>query len=375
MMIYRQLGSTGLRVSQLGFGAMRLPMTGPEPDARVDRELAVPMLRRAMELGVNYIDSAVGYCNGDSQRAVGDAIKGWPREQLVISTKNPCYGLDEKEWWTHLENSLERLGVSYIDMYNHHGMGWQGYTEHVLPRVSTWMRKAKDQGLVRHIANSFHDNAAALKKLVDTGYTSSITLRYNMLDRTLEGGIAYAREKGVGIVVMGPVGGGRLGATSAVLEQLIPGVRRVPELALRFALSNPGVCVALSGMSTMQQVEENCATASGDVTLSAADNAAIQERIAPLKHLAEQFCTGCAYCVPCPAGVNIPNIFDKYNWARAYGLWDTAREGYEQISVVPWEPGKRADACTGCGICETKCPQKLPIRDQLKEAHAALAKT
>jgi uncharacterized protein len=254
-MIYRELGRTGLKVSQLGFGAMRLPMCGEGENAHIDRELAIPMIHRAFEAGVNYIDSAVGYCNSDSQRVVGEALKGW-REKIVVSTKNHYYGEDEGEWWKLLEQSLERLQVDYIDIFNHHGMGWEGYTQHVKPRVGQWMQKAKEHGLIRHICNSFHDNNEALIKLVDSGYTSSVTLQYNMLDRQLEEGIAYAHEKGVGIVVMGPVGGGRLGVTSQVLEQMIPGVKRVPELALRFVLANPNVTVALSGMSTMQQVIE-----------------------------------------------------------------------------------------------------------------------
>jgi len=371
-MFYRELGRTGLKVSQLGFGAMRLPMVGEGPEARVNRELAIPMIHRAFEGGVNYIDSAIGYCNSDSQCAVGDALKGW-REKIIVSTKNHYYGEDEKEWWTHLENSLTRLQVEYIDIYNHHGMGWEGYTTHVQPRIGQWMQKAKAQGLIKHICNSFHDNNEALIKLVDSGYTESITLQYNILDRGLEEGIAYAHEHGVGIVVMGPVGGGRLGNPSDVLQTLIPGVERVPELALRFVLANPNVTVALSGMSTMQQVEENLATAADPVSLSEADKAAIAEHLERLHKMADLYCSGCNYCQPCPQEVNIPLIFGSYNLARVYGLWDTAREGYKQIGVLPWLKGKKGDACSECGICEDKCPQKLPIRRQLAEAHAALS--
>ena len=281
-MLYRELGHTGLQVSQLGFGAMRLPMVGEGAEARVNRELAIPMIHRAFEGGVNYIDSAVGYCNADSQCAVGDALQGW-REKIVVSTKNPYYGEDEKEWWTNLENSLTRLRVEYIDIYNHHGMGWEGYTKHVEPRIGAWMRKAKEQGLIKHICNSFHDNNEALIKLVDSGYTSSITMQYNILDRQLEEGMAYAHAHGVGVVVMGPVGGGRLGNPSDVLQTLIPGVERVPELALRFVLANPNVTMALSGMSTMQQVEENLATAADPVSLAEEEKAAIDAHLLRLR--------------------------------------------------------------------------------------------
>ena len=374
-MLYRSLGRTGLVVSQLGFGAMRLPMVGEGDEARVNRELAVPMIHRAFAAGMNYIDTAIGYCKRDSQRAVGDALRGGWRDKVVVSTKNNYYGLDEKVWWGHLTDSLERLGVECIDLYNHHGLRWARYEEFVAPVMSQWMQKAKDQGMIRHIGCSFHDSNDALRKLVDTGYAEVITLQYNMLDRSLEDGIAYARERGVGVVVMGPVGGGRLGADSETLAAMISGIRRIPELALRFVLANPNISVALSGMSTMQQVEENLATASRDVALSAEDRRAIDEHLGRLAELAKLYCTGCGYCLPCPSQINIPSLFGIYNHAKVYGLWDHGRKAYAQIRKPPVNKkrGAPADACSDCGACETKCPQNLPVRKQLKEVHVALA--
>ena len=369
-MIYHELGHSGYRVSQLGFGAMRLPMKGEGDSEQVDRELAIPMLHRAFEAGVNYVDTAVGYCNQDSQRVVGEALQGW-RDRIVVSTKNHEYE-DEKTWWQHLENSLERLQVDYIDIYNHHGINWDRYVQHVEPKVSRWMRKAKDQGMIRHICSSFHDSNENLVKIVNTGYVESITLQYNMLDRKLEEGIAHAREKGMGVVVMGPVAGGRLGSSSPVLEELLPNISRVPELALRFVLANPNVTVALSGMSTIQHVEENVLTASDAVTLTADDRSAIEEHLERLRKMADLYCTGCEYCMPCPEEVNIAHIFRKYNEARVYGLWDQARTAYREWR---WVKGNRADACVECGECEDKCPQHIPIREQLAEAHAALGES
>lgn len=371
-MQYRTLGRTGLEVSQLGFGAMRLPMKKDGETEIVDRELAIPMIHRAFEAGVNYIDTATFYCNEDSQRAVGEALKGW-REKIVVSTKNPYYDQDEKEWWTQLENSLERLDIECIDIYNHHGISWQKYVDDVEPRVGKWMAKAKDQGLVKHICASFHDDNEGLMKLVKSGYPSVITLQYNMLDRQLEEGIALAAENNIGIVVMGPVGGGRLGVQSDVIAEMIDGVDRVPELAMRFVLANPNVTVALSGMSTMEHVEENIAACSDPEPLSDADKAAIDAHLKKLRAMAETYCTGCKYCMPCEAGeVNIPKVFELYNRGKVYGLWSSARDEYKQVGKVPWMPGKTYEACTQCGACEPKCPQNIPIREQLKQAHEAL---
>ncbi len=373
---------------------MRLPMKGEGKEATVDRDLAVPMIHRAFEAGVNYIDSAVGYCNSDSQCAVGDALKGW-RDKIVVSTKNPDYGEDESVWWKNLEDSLERLQVDYIDIYNHHGLRWGSYVEHVEPRLGKWMMKARDQGLIRHICSSFHDNNEALIKLVDSGYVEVITLQYNLLDRQLEEGIAHAHANGVGIVVMGPVGGGRLGATSEVLEKLVPGIDRVPELALRFVLANPNVTLALSGMSTMQQVEENIATGSDESTLSDSDRAAmwqqgcltgddsfrqaagylphIREHVERLTAMAKLYCTGCQYCMPCEAAaVNIPEALACYAVGKVYGLWEHAQRAYEQISKRAEDRNQTAEACTECGQCEEKCPQNLEIRELLKAVHEKL---
>jgi predicted aldo/keto reductase-like oxidoreductase len=367
-MLYRTLGRTGLKVSQLGFGAMRLPMIGEGETATVDRSLSTPMIHRAIELGVNYFDTAIGYCNQDSQRAVGDALVG-KRDQVILSTKNHFYGNDEKQWWTNLENSLQRLRTDHIDIYNHHGINWKAYCTEVEPYLGNWMRKARDQGLIRHICASFHDNNDSLIKIIDTGYVDVITLQYNMLDRSLEQGIAHAAEMNIGVVVMGPVGGGRLGVSSEVLASLIPNISRVPELALRFVLADPHVSVALSGMSTMQHVEENAKVASDPVALTPEHLLLIDQHLTRLQKMASLYCTGCNYCKPCPNEVDIPGVFQRYNLARVYGLWERARNDY----AVLMGQKHAGDQCIQCGECEPKCPQHLEIRRQMEEAHAALA--
>lgn len=373
-MQYTTLGKTGLKVSRLGFGAMRLPMEGDDDNKRIDRSKAIPMIHAAFEAGVTYIDTAVGYCNQDSQRVVGEALKGW-RDKIVVSTKNHYFGENEKEWWQNLENSLQRLDINSIDIYNTHGVNAKSLQESVIPRVHSWLLKAREQGMIKHICTSFHDNCEALIKVADSGIYESLTVQYNMLDRSLEDGIAYAAEKGLGIVVMGPVGGGKLGAQNEVLEAMGTSIKRIPELAMRFVLANRNVNVALSGMSTMEQVQENIRACSDETPLLPDDYRIIEEQLARLKKAADLYCTGCKYCMPCPVNVDIPRVFSLYNQARVYGLTDEPRRNYARWTGNQNNTStKIATACVECGQCENKCPQNIPIRKQLKDAHNYLTK-
>ena len=371
-MHYRTLGRTGLRVSLLGFGAMRLPMR----EGNVDRDLAIPMIHRAFEAGVNYIDSAVFYCNDDSQRVVGEALKGW-RDKIVVSTKNHHYDKkDKKTWWTNLENSLARLQVESLDIYNFHGLNWNAFTENVDGPDGFYkeMLKARDQGLIKHISFSFHDTCDNLVKLVDTGMFESVTCQYNLLDRSNERGIEHAHASSMGVVIMGPVGGGRLGETGGSMASMLPGgIASTPELALRFVMANPNVTVALSGMTTMQHVVENVATANRGEKLSPAELAAVQTAMEQLKKMADLYCTGCGYCKPCPNGVAIPDIFRMANLSRVYGATAAARSEYKRLIKRQKPDSKPADACVECGKCEQKCPQHIKIIEQLKQSHELLS--
>lgn len=194
-----------------------------------------------------------------------------------------------------------------------------------------------------------------------------------MIDRQLEEGIAHAHSKGIGIVLMGPLAGGRLAVPTEALAAVLPSVKRVPEMALRFVLANPGVTAALSGMTRPEDIDENVAVASAETPLTADDWKSIDEHLRKLKAQADLYCTACGYCMPCPQNVRIPRIFRTYNLSRVYGLTERARKEYAGILKDNWDADARqADACNECGACETKCPQKLPIRAQLKDAHRDL---
>lgn len=372
-MQYREFGKTGVRISALGFGAMRLPQIRIGEKDVFDVEESLRIIHRAFELGVNYIDSAPYYCEGESEVIVGKALKGW-RDKVYVSTKNPIEDASGSHFMERLEKSMKKLDVACIDFYHMWGINWESYVNTIDTPDGPLQaaQKAKEQGLIRHLSFSFHDDAANLSKLADTGVFETVLCQYNLLDRSNEAGISHAASKGLGVVVMGPIGGGRLGAPSQVIRSLLPGrVQSSAEIALRFVLANPQVACALSGMGSMAMVEENARIASNTAHLSQEEVEAVNATIQEKQKLADLYCTGCNYCMPCPYDVNIPLNFEIMNQHRVYGLTEHAKGQYASIGSE-WLKGKKAEACVECGICEDKCPQKIEIRKQLKETARAL---
>ncbi len=358
-MQYREFGKTGVKLSALGFGAMRLPESDDD---------AVQVIRRSFELGVNYLDTARIY--PDSERKCGLALKGW-RDKVYVSTKNNLEDTTVEGWWRRLNTSLELLDIDYIDFYQViHDIKYPAYEEFYLKGGGMEaVRKAREQGLIKHCCFSTHESVENNMKLIDSGEFEGITIQYNLLDRSNVDVIAHAHECGMGVIVMGPVGGGRLGSPSEQILKLIDGpVASSAEVALRFVLANPHVTCAISGMKTIKMVEENCATASREERLSDEERLIIEASLDENKRLAELYCTGCEYCMPCPHGVNISANFQIMNAHRIYGLTEHAQRRYNRLSH-PNRPqmGKKAEECVECGECEPKCPQHIQIIAQLKE--------
>lgn len=373
-MQYRDYGNTGIKLSALGFGAMRLPEVNLNGKVEVDEEKSIQMIRRAFELGVNYIDSAYFYHDGYSEVLVGKAIKGL-RDRIYLSTKSPGHLVKKPgDYRRILEEQLTRLQVDYLDFYYFHGIGYQTFRE--TDARSGWMKEAeqaKAEGLIKHITFSFHAPPEELIQLVNLGIFSGVLCQYNFLDRSNEEAIAYALSKGLGVAIMGPVGGGRIaGLPEKIRQELNLPVESNVELALRFVLANPNVTCALSGMGSLQMVEENARYAGNAEPLKPEEVEAINTLMQKYRKLADLYCTGCKYCLPCPKGIDIPSIFSFYNYYNVYGLKDYARDNYAGFGKFPWLPEITADACTECGACEKKCPQKIKIREQLKEAHRVL---
>ena len=370
-MNYRDFGATGERISALGFGCMRLPEEKQGETSVVVQEKVDEMLAYAYENGVNYFDTAPHYCNHNSEAAVGHAVRTF-RNKILISTKCPMDDdLTPDKYRRLLERSLTRLQTDHIDFYHFWGINRDKYDRLILKNnLLETAAKAKEEGLIRHISFSFHDSADVIKYIVDTSEKlgvkmESMLCQYNLLDRSNEEMIKYVHEKGLGTVAMGPVGGGRLAAPTDLYSKLTgkPSIATY-ELAFRFCLGNPALNCALSGMQDLDMVKKNVKIASDNTAFSTGEWQQLGEAIESIKKFSELYCTGCKYCQPCPADINIPRIFEMYTYFNVYGLKDHAR--YMMRDYIE-HGGKTFEQCLDCGVCEKKCPQHLAIRDNLRK--------
>ena len=375
-MQYRPFGNTGVNISALGFGCMRLPEIQQEDGSWiVDQEKTDAMLMRAYELGVNYFDTALYYCHSNSEIAIGKALKPI-RDKVYISTKCPLELVKEPgDFRKVLETSLKKLDTPYVDFYHFWGINQKTFDEKIVPmNLIAEAQKLKEEGLIRHISFSFHDSPEALKHIIDNGEgLESVLLQYNLLDRANEEMIQYAAKKGLGVVVMGPVGGGRLAAPTELAAKLGTEAVNTYELAFKFVLGNPGVCCALSGMQTIDMVEQNAEVASLENPMSEEEWRRVGESLENLKKFSELYCTGCGYCQPCPKGINIPRIFQAYTYKNVYGLTELAKNTWNGYLNNEKDPGVHPDACVNCGYCERKCPQHLKVRELLKKVAGTLS--
>ena len=366
-MQYRKFGNTGVDISLLGFGVMRLPEIQKGEEYYIDEDKAFPLLQKAQELGVNYFDSAPYYCHSNSEAAMGRALKA-VRDKVYLSTKLPFDKYKGKgDVQRILEESLKKMETDYVDFYHFWGIN-KGTAETIIKDdIMAEVISLKDQGMLRFISFSFHDDPANIKFIVDNLDFASMLVQYNLLDRSHEEMIEYASKKGVGTVIMGPVGGGRLSPPSDLYEKLTGKKSSATyELAFRFVIGNPYVACALSGMETMEMLEQNVAIANnaGEITASEWDELGkAMEEVAKIRDL---YCTGCKYCMPCPADIDIPKLFEFYTHAHVFGLGDGIRGAYQWYKKNPWGDGKVFEHCTSCGLCEKKCPQKLKIRYELE---------
>lgn len=372
-MIYRKFGNTGCRVSALGFGCMRLPEVEKDGVFSVDQEKADAMLRRAFELGVNYFDTAFYYCHSNSEIAVGHALAP-VRDQVMISTKCPIGDVNETgDYRRFCEESLRKLGTDHIDFYHFWGINWKDFCKIRRLGLLEEALRLKEEGLIRHISFSFHDQPRYVRQIIEAApMLETMLIQYNLLDRRYAKAIEFAAGQGLGVVAMGPVAGGRLAAPARMRENLTgQDAAGTYQLALRFVLNNPHIACALSGMETIEMVEQNAALAARCEPLSSREQKEVTRTRAMFRKFQELYCTGCKYCQPCPRGIEIPRIFEMYTTHNVYGLDEQARRDWDAYRA---QGGKTFSDCADCGMCEQKCPQKLHIRELLPMAEDTLNK-
>ena len=368
-MQYRILGKTQVRVSVLGFGAMRLPLRGQEGE--VDEAAAIAQIRWAIDRGVNYVDTAYVYHAGNGEGIVGRALADGYRDRVHVATKLPIWSVATlADCDRILDEQLQRLQTDRIDFYLLHCLqrpSWRSMRE---LGVLDWAARQQAAGRIQHFGFSFHDSYDALVEIVDAYDWSFCQIQYNFVNEDVQAGrqgLQYAASKGLGVIVMEPLFGGTLANPPPTVQQIwdAAGPQMQPvDLALRWVWNQPEVAMALSGMNTLEQVQQNVASAvrAGVDTLTPAEHALLDRVRDEYQRLAPIPCTKCGYCLPCPSGVNIPFDFELYNQAAVY-------QGSSRLLCrnlyVSLPESERAAACEQCGTCEDRCPQQLAIRELL----------
>jgi len=379
-MKYRRFGKLGYEVSALGFGCMRLPTLGSRE--KIDEPEATRMVHYAIDHGVNYFDSGYGYHGGNSERFLGRALKGGYREKVKLATKLPLHTgeMTERGDFDRLLNEqLARLQTDYLDFYLIHGIRRWTWEQVSRFEITSSADKALSDGRIRHFGFSFHATPELFREIIDSydGW-SMCQIQYNFMNENYQAGtegLEYAASKGIGVVVMEPLQGGKLVDPPRQVQEVWDGAQsnRTPvEWALQWLWNKPEVSVVLSGMSAMQHVEENVASAGrSGIGLLSPDDLALMERVRDAyEGLCPSPCTGCRYCIPCPNGVAIPDIFEMFNNGVVYDRLDDVRRRYLRGRL---HEGESASACVQCRECEEKCPQEIVISEWMPYIHQVLA--
>ncbi len=378
-MQYRQFGKLDFKPSALGFGAMRLP-TLPKSE-EINEPEAIRMIRTAIDAGVNYVDTAYSYHDHKSELLVAKALKDGYRAKTKVATKLPSWLVKTDKDFDRLFNEqLAKLEVEKIDFYLLHALNASHWENYQKLKVFDWIEKIKADGKIGAIGFSFHDAYPVFEQIIN-GYDGwdFCQIQYNYMDinhQAGERGLKLAADKGLGVVVMEPLRGGslaKLPMPDPVMQAFAASDRDwLPaEWGLQWVWNQPEVSLLLSGMSAMEQVEQNLlsATRSGVGTLNDADHLIISQVRDAFESLIPIPCTACNYCQPCPHDVHIPRIFSIYNEAFKY---QNQANGHWHYGGMKKE--NRADNCLECGECEAACPQHIEIIDWLKTAHTYLTK-
>jgi uncharacterized protein len=392
-MKYRKMGSLPWEVSALGFGCMRLPTTPILH--RVDERQSIAIIRKGIDLGINYVDTAWMYHMGNSEKILGKALQDGYRQKVKLVTKLPMIFMRKEEDFDRFFNQqLERLQTDYLDIYLFHMLNETNFEKMKQMNLISKMEKARADGKIKHIGFSFHDTLPVFKKIIDFYPWEMAQIQYNYLDTNVQAtteGLQYAHKKGIAVVIMEPLKGGQLANPPKEAIDIInkSDLKRSPvDWALQFLWNRPEVATVLSGMGSMKMVEENCSSAdkSGIGTLTPHELTIIDQLTDISKKKIIVPCTACQYCMPCPAGVNIPQNFALLN-NKSFSsegsfmsrlIQSLFLRNYKKLSTSKSDAVKnnngRATLCIKCNKCIPKCPQQIAIPSELEKVVAVFEK-
>ncbi|MEE0772793.1 MAG: aldo/keto reductase [Anaerovoracaceae bacterium] len=376
-MRYRTFKKINENVSLLGIGAMRFPET---TNGEVDETAAIRIIRAAIDSGINYVDTAFTYHGEKSEIVVGKALKNGYRERVLLADKMPIWLAKDEVHMRELFNiQMKRLDVDCIDMYLIHSVSQDNRKRAKELKLLTFLEEMRAAGKIRYIGFSFHDSYELFQEVLDAYTWDFCQIQLNFMDKELQAGVKglqLASEKDLGVIIMEPLKGGRLTSNIPPDIQSIwdsADVRRPPaEWSFKWLAAMPEVTLILSGMSSEEQVYENIKIMDSDdlEKLTDEDHILIDRISSEYNRLVKYSCTGCEYCLPCPQGLNIPELLEYFNDWNTFGKNESTKTEYLQ-----WVPEDGfASGCIGCGACEKKCPQQLPIVQALKDTVAAFGK-
>lgn len=371
--MYRILA--GEKVSIIGFGCMRFDTIDGD-NSKIDEQPAIELVRKSIDMGLNYLDTAYPYHGGNSEPLVAKIVKDGYRDKVHIATKLPGWFVEKEEDLDRLlDEQLAKLEIEQIDFYLIHALDkelWSGLKDcGLIP----WMDRIRKDGRVKHIGFSFHDDLDTFKEIAD-GYDWEFTqIQLNIVDTQHQQGLEglfYAKEKGLGVIIMEPLRGGSIANAEKIPEDILAhyGDKTPVEWAMKWLMNFSEVDLILSGMNTYAQVEENL-----DIAGRCPAGSMTEEELAVIDKVQKIYkdrilvnCTACQYCMPCPHGVDIPTNLRLYNESNMLGM-DGAKRSYQLF----FTESKRAHHCIECGLCEPQCPQHIAIIEELKNVASTFA--
>jgi predicted aldo/keto reductase-like oxidoreductase len=355
---------------------MRFPIIDNDP-SQINREKTFEMLDYALKNGINYFDTAYPYHGGKSEKLVGDFFEKQNRKDFYLATKNPVWLVEKhSDFMYYLDEQLQNLKTNYIDFYLLHALSKKTFDKIKILNFKKFIEKAKKDKKINYIGFSFHDEYEVFEEIVDSYPWDFCQIQLNYMDKDYQAGLKgleYAKSKGIDVVIMEPLKGGKLANSPEEINKIWDESeikRTTPEWALKYLYSLSGISVVLSGMSTLDQLKENIViTAKADI-LDEKDLGLIDRAEKIYRSRIKVGCTSCNYCMPCPSGVKIPNVFELYNNKSVYGTVTESKKAYNDLLNTK----ASAKECIECGLCEKACPQNLSIISLLKEAHIDLTK-